>query len=509
MKKLLILIAFIGLFSQQASAGSACTFAFRNPNLPTSSTAFKANSSANASKNTAYFNTKDAPIGTFPTALQTRSSAISITEADFLSIIQPNMRQETRTALGGGSISMDIGIADMNNPQTWTLPSNILSSFTQTRNADFIALADVPIAAQIAGATHVSKRTYLDPDDGHTLVEYAHYQLNTGQQLNELGTTIVDVSDADAVANHGESAQLYADSPLDLNDVFTSHTTDYLDDAAFPKIETTHAVTVDGFGTINNPFGAGTLNCLRMSIVQTNAEYTTNAVTPSSTTTQYFVGWVTKEGFRFYGRKPLESSSGAGVSLSNLEISRFLPTPVLAVELLDFKAAPQPPKGEQILMTWTTAFEKNNDYYKIERSQDGKTFENIGQVKGNGTTHEKQNYTFTDETPLSTRAYYRLRQIDFDGTSTTSNIIALSPKENGKGIKIYPNPSNLATISVEISENTKGMSVINAIGQTVFQQKTNGQAFLNLDVSTLTKGVYFVKTTNGNGQNDVAKFIKN
>ena len=514
MKKLLMLIAFIGLCLQSASAGNACHYAFRNPNLPTSSTAFTANAPVNASKNAAYFNTKDAPIRTFPKALQTRSSAISITEADFLAIIQPNMRQEIRTALSGGSVLMNIGVADMNNPQTWTLPTNILSSFTQTRNADFIPLAGVPIAARVAGATHISKRTYLDPDDGHTLVEYAHYQFNAGQQLNELGTTIVDVSDADAVANHGESAQLYANSPLDLNNVFTSHTTDYLDDAEFPKTVATNAVTVDGFGTINNPFGAGTLNCLRMSIVQTNAEYTTNVLTPSSTATQYFVGWVTKEGFRFYGKKSLESSSGAGVSLSNLEISRFMPTTILAVELLDFQGKST---KNGVDLTWTTASEKNNDYYDIERSENGKTFKSIGQVKGNGTTNVKNNYTFFVEGPLSKTTYFRLKQTDFDRTSTTSNIIAIAPFGGlGAGIKIYPNPSNSAIISVELpyfgetkERLTERVSIVNSIGQTVFQQKTNEQTTFTVDVSTFATGVYFIKTTTMNEQSNVVKFIKN
>jgi hypothetical protein len=510
MKKLLILIAFIGLISQQATAGAVqcCDYNFKNANFPTSSTALKAHSSTGISKNAAYFNTKDAPVRSSPTTLQTRSSAISIMESDFLTLIQPNMRQEYRTAPVATTVTMDIGIADNMNPQMWTLPTNILSNFTLTRNLDFIATADVPATAQIAGATHVNKRTYLDSDDGHTLVEYSHYQFNAGQPFNELGTTIVDVSDANAVANHGESAQLYADSPLDLNDVFTSHVTDYSDDSDLPKTVTENAVVVDAFGTINNPFGSGTLNCLRLSIVQTDKEYTIDPMTPSSTTTKYFVGWVTKEGFRFYAQKPSQSASGAGVSLNQLEISRFLSSPVLAVELLDFKAAPQPPKGEQILLTWTTAFEKNNDFYKIERSEDGKTFEKIGQVKGNGTTHEKQNYTFTDETPLSTRAYYRLRQIDFDGTSTTSNIIAIAPKGDNRGIKVYPNPSNSATISVEMSENTEGMSVTNSIGQTVFQQKTNGQTVVSIDVSALAAGVYFIKTLKTNGESEVAQFIK-
>jgi hypothetical protein len=85
MKRFLILIACIGLFSQQASAGRSCTISESlKPNLPTSSMALKANSSTSINKNAAYFNTKDAVVQTFPKALATRSSTISITESDFL-----------------------------------------------------------------------------------------------------------------------------------------------------------------------------------------------------------------------------------------------------------------------------------------------------------------------------------------------------------------------------------------------------------------------------------------
>ena len=90
--------------------------------------------------------------------------------------------------------------------------------------------------------------------------------------------------------------------------------------------------------------------------------------------------------------------------------------------------------------------------------------------------------------------YFRLKQTDFDRTSTTSNIISISPKSDGKEIKVYPNPSNSGSISIEIGGNTEGVSVINSIGQTVFQQKTKGETTLRVDVSTWAAGVYFVKT---------------
>ncbi len=497
MKKILILIASVVFFSQQVWAGACscvcgpcCRECFSGP-----STTSSYSKSTGISKNAAYFNTKDAAVRISPNVLATsRSSAISITEADFLTVVQPNMRQETRTT-DNATVQMNIGIDDRTNPQTWTLPTNFLSNFPIKRRVDFIAAAAVPIAAQVAGATHVSKETYVDPKDGHTLVEYAHYQLNAGQQFNELGTTFIDVTD-NIVADFGEAAELYADVPLDLNDAFTNHLTDYEDDSDLPKIVRTNDVTVDGFGTINNPFGAGVLNCLRLSIVKMDKEYTTNPITPSNTTTQYYVGWVTKEGFRFYAKKtsanPTPDPITGKVTLSSMEITHFFPSPVLAVELLDFQGVAT---NKSVDLTWITASEKDNNYYQIERSKDGKTFEKIGQVKGNGTTMVKHSYNFLDlSPPLGVGGYYRLRQVDFDGTSTTSNIISVAPSANKEKIQVYPNPAqNSLTIAshqgVDNAQNSANFLIINVLGQEILRGSVN-QA---VDISALPRGSYVVK----------------
>jgi hypothetical protein len=511
MKQYLSLIIFISLFAQQVWA----TGKFDTPNPEFNGLINPKGNTNNSvslvrpSTQSAYFNLKEAAIRQLPTHVQARSSAISITETDMIALIQPGMQESSKQGSATTTVTMDIGVDDRMNPQTWVLPSNLLTptNFEVSENTDYIALSDVPLAARVVGATHVGRRSIKNPGDNHIIKEYLQYQLIAGQHLDEMGSTFVDTNDGDAVADRSEAPQVYADAPLDLNDAFTNDITDYVNDDALPKNVTTANITVDGFGTITNPYGASpaTFQCLRLSISESVAEYTTSTTTPSSTTTKYIVGWVTKEGFRFYGRKPSENATGS-VSLNEIQVRHFSLSPVLAVELLDFQGKAT---KEGVDLTWTTASEKDNDYYNIERSTDGKTFGKIGQVKGSGTTNVKQSYTFRDERPLSTMAYYRLRQIDFDGTSTTSNIIAIALKGDIKGTKVYPNPTNAASISVEIADDTEGVSVVNAIGQPVFQQKTNGQTVLTVDVSALTAGVYFVKTTNGNGHNDVVKFIKN
>ncbi len=112
----------------------------------------------------------------------------------------------------------------------------------------------------------------------------------------------------------------------------------------------------------------------------------------------------------------------------------------LPVELTGFSADCQ---GDNILFNWTTASETNNDFFSLEKSRDGETWELISTVKGAGNSQETQNYT-KQISALNGKAYYRLSQTDFDGTH---KIIAYSSTncelaENKPIIEIYPNPFN-------------------------------------------------------------------
>jgi G8 domain/Right handed beta helix region/Secretion system C-terminal sorting domain len=178
----------------------------------------------------------------------------------------------------------------------------------------------------------------------------------------------------------------------------------------------------------------------------------------------------------------------------------------LAVELLDFKS--KNTEGGNLL-TWTTASEKNNAGFDIEASADGVRFEKIGFVKGNSTTNFKHTYDFLDKTPpLSNLTYYRLQQIDFDGTKKVSATISIQKNTTSKGLKVYPNPTAQSEISVEWSNYTEGgIEVVNAIGQTVFQHKftpLTGERLLRIEISSWSSGVYFIKS----GQ-EMVKFVKN
>jgi Leucine-rich repeat (LRR) protein len=168
----------------------------------------------------------------------------------------------------------------------------------------------------------------------------------------------------------------------------------------------------------------------------------------------------------------------------------------LGVELRRFEAT----KTEQSnLLIWETASEKNNKGFDIERSTDGTTFHSIGQVKGN---NKPSSYQFVDNQPFAT-TYYRLRQIDFDGTETYSKIVSVERRDaiNRVSIKVYPNPVS-SLLNVVYTEGSS-FQILNLLGQQVLTGKTPPSGVGGLDVSALPQGTYILKV--GAEQ---AKFLK-
>jgi hypothetical protein len=146
--------------------------------------------------------------------------------------------------------------------------------------------------------------------------------------------------------------------------------------------------------------------------------------------------------------------------------------------------------GNDNLLTWQTASEVNNSHFDIERSTNGSTFHSIGQVKGN---NKPSRYQYVDENPLweAGGLYYRLKQVDFDGTETYSKIVSVSQKDTGKGLKVYPTLGSNGILSIEsplLELETVDIQVFNLTGQQVLNAKTLPPGVGGLDVSALPQG---------------------
>lgn len=179
--------------------------------------------------------------------------------------------------------------------------------------------------------------------------------------------------------------------------------------------------------------------------------------------------------------------------LDNLIIANVFDSP-LPIELVNFEARKKDENA--VLLSWETASEVNNDFFTIERSGDGKNWEILDKVDGAGTSSEYLKYQISDNNPLLDLSYYRLKQTDFDGAFTYSDVESVffdKWKENAP--IVFPNP---ATNSVTVSTtNTDSFDVYSVSGKRVTDRLifnvVDNNAIL-VDISELSSGVYFVKT---------------
>lgn len=111
----------------------------------------------------------------------------------------------------------------------------------------------------------------------------------------------------------------------------------------------------------------------------------------------------------------------------------------LPVELLSFHAKAC---GADVCLDWSTATETNNDFFTIEKTKDGQKYETAGITDGAGNSAHVRNYVMTDLQPYAGESYYRLKQTNFDGSSTYSELVPVDFSASGLSIDIYPNPSD-------------------------------------------------------------------
>jgi hypothetical protein len=94
------------------------------------------------------------------------------------------------------------------------------------------------------------------------------------------------------------------------------------------------------------------------------------------------------------------------------------------------------------LPNWETATETDNDYFDLEYSTDGETFNVLTRVEGSGTANRVNQYVYEHESPLGEMNYYRLKQVDNDGAFAYSDVVELCGKNLTNKAKVYPNPSH-------------------------------------------------------------------
>lgn len=173
------------------------------------------------------------------------------------------------------------------------------------------------------------------------------------------------------------------------------------------------------------------------------------------------------------------------------------------VELMSFTASAA---ANFVTLSWVTATELNNHGFEIERSSDRSIWRTVGFVEGKGTTTETQYYSYSDELGNieSSKLYYRLKQVDFNGSFEYSDIIEVvtAPSEFSLS-QNYPNPFNpVTTIKYNIPVNSFiTLRVFDVLGNEVSilinEQKPAGKYEIEFDASGLPSGIYYYQLKTG------------
>ena len=174
---------------------------------------------------------------------------------------------------------------------------------------------------------------------------------------------------------------------------------------------------------------------------------------------------------------------------------------LVPVELISFTGICE---NSRVILNWSTATELNNHGFEIERSVDNKEFITRGFVKGSGTSSEKQDYSFTEEA-LDGKVFYRLKQIDYNGTYSNSKSIEIN-SVNASNFQLYqnfPNPFN-PTTSIKYAVTKQefiSVKVYDEIGNEVVtlvnEVKPTGNYEVEWNASAFASGIYYYRLKAG------------
>ncbi len=202
--------------------------------------------------------------------------------------------------------------------------------------------------------------------------------------------------------------------------------------------------------------------------------------------------------------------SGTVQTETNLDVDQVIHLieidPPLPVELSYFSAIPN---DQNVILSWRTESELDNKYFMVQRSNDGRTFNNIGKVNGKGTSNLASTYHFTDNKPNQGDNYYRLKQVDFDGASSFSQIAHIRFESKDYSVKIIPNPVKGNSFEIQLVDLERGIATLyDVLGNEILVQPLDNGNRNIIPAANLSDGVYFLNI-NGDSFNQTTKVIIN
>lgn len=207
--------------------------------------------------------------------------------------------------------------------------------------------------------------------------------------------------------------------------------------------------------------------------------------------------------FRLYGC----NGTGGTLRLDDLTINGTVTTTPLPVSLLSFTAKAD---GNRVQLAWTTTWERDADRFVVDHSTDLTEFGTVGEVLARGTTDFRQDYGLTDPNPRPGPNYYRLRQIDRDGTAHSFRPVSVIIRTDEPAISVYPNPAEPGRIHLRLwNVGEATVRLLTSAGQVV-----NGRLERQADEANwipaypLPMGLYWLEITTNAQRRRLAVLVR-
>ncbi len=193
---------------------------------------------------------------------------------------------------------------------------------------------------------------------------------------------------------------------------------------------------------------------------------------------------------------------------ANGEVEDYQEEIILPIELVSFVGNAKSCVNH---LEWATASETNNDYFEMQRSFDGVSFEPIAEIAAAGNSQNIQLYSYRDEIDSKGEVYYRLKQVDTDGSSSISHVVVLKSNCEDKKLMVFPNPTtNVLKVSVNIPSEEQGVLLItDMLGRALQEIPVTleiGNNLFEINTSKLAEAHYFINLKGDNFYTKPVKF---
>lgn len=202
-------------------------------------------------------------------------------------------------------------------------------------------------------------------------------------------------------------------------------------------------------------------------------------------------------------------TSGLINDFSPLTLASSSPVNPMPVEWLNFTALF---KDESVELKWATGLEFNTSHFVIERSPDGVNFNSINTVQAAGNSSSVKHYSSIDHAPLYNMSYYRIKQVDNNGTTSYSKIVSGSiQRTNNLVIETISLDNDFIHIQIKGSNTTPlSFEIIDVLGKRLFEKNVyceNNKQEISIPASFFKQGIYFFRLSDSTNY-DVKKFVK-